>query len=754
MSSLFLQKMQKTVYSMILVGILLLGACQQDVLDTISPDKGSVFLRVVLPEPMMSNQVSRAGATDFDKIRDINVIIANGEGDDAILEAFYFTGTKKGDPDVRFGDDQITIHFSKDYTTQMGLDSKVIYIVANYGREITGIDNVRELKTLKQESSPSLPGIPSGCMMFAKADDEGEEHTHSESEEAGKTLTAKLERTVAMITVAIDGRGLRDNVIITPTGISLHQVPSACFIGANNNGTEVDIVARGEFKEGAQLDWGSVANATTIQNQGATFSNLWEETGDHYIEGNYGDDHVAPLFLFENLHGVEFGAVKDDERYKRLDGVGQKDLEGITRATATCSYLNVAANYLRLNDDGSVAFTGKVNFRFFIGDDRNKERFDFNVVRNTYYQITLTLTGDAVTEGGEIKDGALETNPDAISWRVVSDLGMASFVTGDVNLNASGEYFPIEVAAGDDVEWSISGREGDTPFLWIYGRSYGSPQWQSVAGTVSGNDLYDGKLWLYAQPLVPDTYIFQDRTCEVTLTIKKNGTVIDTKTITVTQYAPIQYTASGEYIEEIFGHSPVNVLIDKIDREAMPWGFKGEVLDFNHSDGYRNAFHLIDKNDPDGHQHWQMAQRYLPFGTNNGGSAMVYSMMFYGNPSMAPSLTPEQLMSTTEFPDLDAAPSYTDWYWTLPSIAGWQIIEKASKEGKLDEHPIYDFFQYWTSDAVTTISKLDGGDKRAYTYQFGRGLDSLKDTDVYPSDQMADRDKSLRFRLIAVKKVN
>ena len=91
MSSLFLQKMQKTVYSMILVGILLLGACQQDVLDTISPDKGSVFLRVVLPEPMMSNQVSRAGATDFDKIRDINVIIANGEGDDAILEAFYFT---------------------------------------------------------------------------------------------------------------------------------------------------------------------------------------------------------------------------------------------------------------------------------------------------------------------------------------------------------------------------------------------------------------------------------------------------------------------------------------------------------------------------------------------------------------------------------------------------------------------------------------------------------------------------------------
>lgn len=94
------------------------------------------------------------------------------------------------------------------------------------------------------------------------------------------------------------------------------------------------------LKKGRKLDWGSVANATTIQNQGATFSNLWEETGDHYIEGNYGDDHVAPLFLFENLHGVEFGAVKDDERYKRPDGVGQKDLEGITRATATCSYLS------------------------------------------------------------------------------------------------------------------------------------------------------------------------------------------------------------------------------------------------------------------------------------------------------------------------------------------------------------------------------------------------------------------------------
>ena len=61
--------------------------------------------------------------------------------------------------------------------------------------------------------------------------------------------------------------------------------------------------------------------------------------------------------------------------------------------------------------------------------------------------------------------------------------------------------------------------------------------------------------------------------------------------------------------------------IDRVDREAMPWGFDGEELDYNANNGYANTYHLISEGpfDPDiypghGANHRDVAVKYLPWG--------------------------------------------------------------------------------------------------------------------------------------------
>ena len=202
--------------------------------------------------------------------------------------------------------------------------------------------------------------------------------------------------------------------------------------------------------------------------------------------------------------------------------------------------------------------------------------------------------------------------------------------------------------------------------------------------------------------------------------------------------------------------------MDRIDREALPWGFYGEVLDKNHADGFDNTFHLIDKNpdDDDCNGHRTVAEKYLPFGTadktdpTQGGSAMIYALMLYENQNTTPSGDPATGVLQQDFPVIDRSQDWnnTKYYWTIPSIEEWQIIEKAARDqGALDENfPILDWFKYWTSDAVTQRSEPQGGYTHAFTYQFNQGLDVLTEGDEYPIEQRALRTERLRFRLISV----
>ena len=123
----------------------------------------------------------------------------------------------------------------------------------------------------------------------------------------------------------------------------------------------------------------------------------------------------------------------------------------------------------------------------------------------------------------------------------------------------------------------------------------------------------------------------------------------------------------------------------------------------------------------------------------------------------SPSGTINDLLNNKTFPnhDSDAHWNESDLHWAVPSILGWQVIEKASKAGELDpSHPVLPYMQYWTSNAVVADPDKGGdgyGTKDSYTYQFGRGLDTIKETDEYPVDLRQDRSIHMRFRLVAIK---
>lgn len=201
------------------LAIFMLIACQKDDARLIAePEDRSMTVHVVLPDPVVSTPGTRAGATDFDRIQNLHIVIAEKNAqnpDDAEIEQIFYyetgTGGSSGNPGIEEKEGSIDIHFTADYVLQNNLDKKDIFLVANYSEKLIGPNGqsllspntIGSLRSLKQQSS-DMPGVPNGCMMFAQAVNNGKGHTHEDGT-SGITLDAPLARTVAMITVAIDG---------------------------------------------------------------------------------------------------------------------------------------------------------------------------------------------------------------------------------------------------------------------------------------------------------------------------------------------------------------------------------------------------------------------------------------------------------------------------------------------------------------------------------------------------------------------
>ena len=107
--------------------------------------------------------------------------------------------------------------------------------------------------------------------------------------------------------------------------------------------------------------------------------------------------------------------------------------------------------------------------------------------------------------------------------------------------------------------------------------------------------------------------------------------------------------------------------------------------------------------------------------------------------------------------------------WCVPSIVGWQMLEKLDKHeretgnpnGIFDpDYPIIPFYSYWTSNAATSNLPPDiymetdptiKGKTNAFVYQFGAGLDVISEGETYGPQYLMNRNTPVPYRLISIR---
>ncbi len=702
----------------------LVSCVKDDLGNTSCMNTEGVQLSVSIPEAInISNIGSRAGVSDFNKINDLNVIVAAG---DKISHVYWFDSFKELHIEnntatltpTDFEEPKARIWIKEGYKN--GID---YYLVANHGAKITET-SVEAMKQITQDGA-----IPAGCKMYAKAENpqlNGDIYI----------LSAKLNRTVAMVSIALEDVGLAEGVEITPTSISLHHVPQKGMIGTDNRISEDNNWSEvGESK--AVPTWGTLG--VSIPNADGTVTKI-KKVGSH-AKDDIDDPYFDPLFMYENLQGD--GTNTDDQKLKDPAKLGAK--------SKYASYIQIDAGYASREKN----VYGTVRFKFCLGKDIFN---NFDVSRNTHYQVTLQLKGYVVTEGGQInEDGTLKAKPSDATWRVETELDAIDFTSNTNVVNQGGGIVYLTVEGGAEKDWwlkstsSLSSQGDQGVHMW----DDAMRMWMAVA---SGQKIKstNGAIPIAVEGVDPEVDYIPGTKEKVVYTIElydkepgRNSKPV--KTLTITRYPAKKVTMN------IPGDGPLTYYVDAVDREPLPWGYE-DVMFTDHgaaTNGPRGFYvsQMLVNN------YREQSLRYMPYGTAyKEGSAMMAAafMNLYPNgngaggsflPSWAPDEAPQQL------PDLNED-TKRKYFYTIPSIAQWQFIEKAMKDIGIDPNAadencrLKPYVKYWTANHATDDYNQESGRLYSYTYEILKGYDTIKETEPYYSFEL--RVKKQPYRCIII----
>lgn len=596
-----------------------------------------------------------------------------------------------------------------------------IYVVANFLSEEGSLIPIPEDKKTIEALKACKQGVTNYqqagqyCTMFGKAVQDGTD-THG-----GVAYTVSLKRTVAMITLGIDGSGLRQGVIIRPREVKLCNVPDKCSIGMDNKIGE-NGVTYASTGQGFDIGWGSIANASMV--------------GDYIQEAPNDHPHDAdstPLYMFENL---------------------QEEVEGITEeqkkkpSSTNYSYIQVTADYYyRPDDDNSDDknkfhidnLTGTIVYKFCLGGDIYN---DFNIKRNTHYQLTLNLKGwGGLVEDGKVNivDGTYDdSSGDDVSWRVDATF-QTGFVSDELNVPVGGSRLNIVLSGlednlGNGVHIDFSGGKNAND-IWVQGAN---GQWiegamsQKIKELVVDNGDGTWTLRVYVEPLNADEFnsiATTNPTLEswlengyrnLSMTIK-NSTGLDQTTFTIKQWLPLPVLEP-----EIFGENPTNVnplnaelyysRFDILMGEMMPWcpdGYYNSDLgydssnsilvmdvdrlgitdpnnqaarEFNREYGFHNqvAFFLTDRDNRN-----DIAGNPIDFNNGEPTSMMEYAIFTAVNADA------ESVEGTGDLVVMDPADAQGLYRYALASKEEWEKIEQYGYRDP--KFPLVPGTPYWTS---------------------------------------------------------
>lgn len=145
------------------------------------------------------------------------------------------------------------------------------------------------------------------------------------------------------------------------------------------------------------------------------------------------------FYMFENLQGVN-NTDNTDPMLKTPAGLtvptsGDGKIDYATWfqkwTTVPCTYIEVKGHYTIFTSGGNVNHVGDgdINYRFFLGENSTS---DFNIKRNTHYNVTLAFTGLAGKNELEYE------------WRVQADLENSTFYPkGTLVVDGTKDDFPF-----------------------------------------------------------------------------------------------------------------------------------------------------------------------------------------------------------------------------------------------------------------------------------------------------------------------
>lgn len=743
-----------------------MGACISEELNVGGDENySSVTIKVKMPEQTVKDPMSRGVAADYDEVRNMNIMVSDkgfikkrvyldfanmtwGDGTTTITN-----GSSSGGVTITYKDVDgfrlFELAFADDYWTaadgsSIPLKTCQFHAVANWDGQITDSDdrdlvaNLRRLKAT-EEYTDGDPFCPNKNIMYGEiVKEESKVIDEANPAEKERVVTIGLNRTVAMITLAMNGEELAQGVMIELTNVALYNVPTSCFLGKPNiAGKEgIGVCQKGELVGGSFLARGTLVGTDTKKNMANFSGDQYRTTiGGHYdmengtVKVDY-NSTVMPLFLYENMQGEGEPVEVEDQSMKRPKGVAATEAAIVAyNETGVCSYIEINATYTHYDNDMSILEEGPVTWRFFLGKN---ETTDFNVERNTNYRLTLVLTGTGIGEANA-------------SWRVDAALKKPA-VVGDTTMvvGGGGEMFCVQPNRDIATDYSnglkLKGSGAD--FVYVYTKPNSKYVWEQVSVSTGNTNPAeaspDGKqIWFYVQPLLPeDPYSGNERTCTVNFLDNSGKDLNPPLFVTFTQYRPVTFSItpadlSGPYkddpdlleakrlIEEYYNHDFENgggftFYADRVDRGPLQWGFSKVQLDKNQNSGFENVYHLIDPLDADGNSiadgnseyanclaHKEYAKNYLPTGRGwndkNGhidyenGSCMMHAAMenyfqqYYPYPGgtyngeTAPMVTPQQLAGMTTLPSRPVQGDNTEndrsYSWCVPSIVGWKLVE-------------------------------------------------------------------------------
>lgn len=281
-----------------------------------------------------ASPLTRAGDPDDNRITDYNLYIFNAFG---VLEERAYVPSRA----LKLIDGKVQYH-----TTLLRDVPYTIIAAANLGYELPfrTLEEAREYRyhlAYPDEFSQGLPMV--AWQEGATVGEDG-------------VLEVELERLMARIELTIDRSQLQADIDFKVTDVRVGACPSSVqLLGPSKvNGPQ----------ETFSLGYGKTGNQVSALNEGAGIS---RSVNVYLLENCQGD-------LLENVQ-TDSGKVFKDGRYQDI-----------------CSYIELKAQYH--SPTYSTPTGERIIYRFYLGENLN----NFDVVRNTWYRITVCPRGDGLQE--------------------------------------------------------------------------------------------------------------------------------------------------------------------------------------------------------------------------------------------------------------------------------------------------------------------------------------------------------------------